>query len=113
SRLAAIFGREHSVGLQDIGYASSNISVRTVDGGNLTHDCIAIFDQTYGSLRLTERLFLEFGTLLNRLRSGMEAEGLPEDQIASAEAFKDWFAKLEPANPPPESSVAGLDFSRY
>lgn len=113
ARLAAIFGREHSIGLQDIGFAATNISVRTVDGGGTTSDCIAIFDQTYGSLRLTERLYLQFGVLLDRLRSGMEAEELPAEQIAAADAFKGWFTELAPACAVLETPNGGLDFSRY
>jgi DEAD/DEAH box helicase domain-containing protein len=113
ARLAAILGREHSIGLQDIGYAATNISVRTFDGGGATNDCIAVFDQTYGSLRLTERLYLQFDVLLDRLRSGMEAEELPEAQIAAAESFKSWFADLAPALAESASPSEGLDFSRY
>lgn len=113
ARLAAIFGREHSIGLQDVGYAATNISVRTLDGGGATNDCIAIFDQTYGSLRLTERLYLQFDMLLDRLRSGMEAEELPDEQIAAADAFENWFADLAPACAELMPPSGGLDFSRY
>lgn len=112
-RLAAIFARENSIGLQDIGFAATNISVRTIGGGGATSDCIAIFDQTYGSLRLTERLYLQFNVLLDRMRSGMEAEELPADEISATDEFKSWFAELAPACADQTPPDGGLDFSRY
>lgn len=36
--------------------------------------CIAIFDNTYGSLRFTEKLYLEFETILERLRVAAETQ---------------------------------------
>ena len=76
-RLREIFVREYSVSPQDIGSASSNISVRTLDGGGVRGGCIAVFDETYGSLRLTERLYLEFEHVLERLSAAaaLEEEG--------------------------------------
>ncbi len=73
--LLELFCREHSVLSQDVDCASSNISVRTTDGEGKRGDCIAIYDQTYGSLRLTERLYLEFNTMIERLRAGAGAGG--------------------------------------
>ena len=79
-RLREVFVREYSVSPQDIGSASSNISVRTPDGGGVRGGCIAVFDETYGSLRLTERLYLEFDHVLERLSAAatVEEEG-PDD----------------------------------
>ena len=59
--------REYSVSPQDIGSAASNIAVRTLDRGGIRGGCIAVFDETYGSLRLTEQLYLEFEHVLERL----------------------------------------------
>ena len=70
-RLREIFLREHSIIPQDVGSAASNISVRSLDGGGLRGGCIAIYDETYGSLRLTERVYLEFESLLKRLASAI------------------------------------------
>ena len=67
SWLMDIFSREFSIAPQDVGVAATNISVRSVQGGGNTADYICVFDQTYGSLRLTERLFLHFGVMLERL----------------------------------------------
>ena len=73
-RLREVFVREYSVSPQDIGSASSNISVRTLDGGGVRGGCIAVFDETYGSLRLTERLYLEFAHVLERLSAAAAVE---------------------------------------
>ena len=66
-RLREVFVREYSVSPQDIGSAASNIAVRTLDRGGIRGGCVAVFDETYGSLRLTERLYLEFEHVLERL----------------------------------------------
>lgn len=113
ARIAAIFGREHSIGSQDIGYSATNIAVRTADGGGPASDCIAVFDQTYGSLRLTERLFLQFGDLLEKMQRGMEAEGAADAHISAAESFKAWFADLAPARVESDIGGGAMDFSRY
>lgn len=76
-RLIAVFAREYSILPQDIGSAATNISVRSIDGGGLRSDCIVIFDQAYGSLRLTERLYLNFDHLLNRLERAAEIDTAP------------------------------------
>ena len=73
--LSAIFGREYSVLPQDVGSASTNITVRGFEGGGLRGDCIVLFDQTYGSLRLTERAFVHFDHLLTRLETAVQSEG--------------------------------------
>lgn len=73
-RLREVFVREYSVSPQDIGSAASNIAVRTLDRGGIRGGCIVIFDETYGSLRLTERLYLEFKHVLERLFTAIEAE---------------------------------------
>jgi hypothetical protein len=71
--------REYSVLPQDVGSAATNISVRSPDGDVQRTDCVAVFDQTYGSLRLTECLYLEFPALLQRMLAGarVEAGGKP------------------------------------
>lgn len=112
-KIAAIFGREYSIGSQDIGSAATNISVRTMDGGGPSSECIAVFDQTYGSLRLTERMFLQFGTLLDRLRSGLEAEGVSAERMMAADLFREWFTDLTPESPQFEAPDLGVDFSPY
>ena len=66
-RLLDVFIREYSISPQDVGFAASNISLRTLDGGGPKGGCIAIFDEIYGSLRLTERLYVDFNHVLERL----------------------------------------------
>lgn len=66
-KLREIFLREYSISPRDIGAAGTNISVGGVDGGRQRGACIAIFDETYGSLRLTERLYLNFNHVVERL----------------------------------------------
>lgn len=73
-RLNAVFAREYSILPQDVGCAATNISVRSINGGGLRSDCIVVFDQVYGSLRLTERLYFHFDHLLNRLERAASAE---------------------------------------
>ena len=72
SLLQEVFLREYSVASQDIGSSASNISVQTLEG-KIRGGCVAIFDETYGSLRLTEKLYLEFDHLLARLSAALEA----------------------------------------
>ena len=73
-RLRDVFVREYSVAPQDIGSAASNISVRSLEGGGLQGGCIVIYDETYGSLRLTERLYTEFKHVLDRLLAAVKAD---------------------------------------
>ncbi len=78
-RLWEVFVREYSVAPQDIGSAASNISVRSSDGSGVKGGCIAIYDETYGSLRLTERLYLNFKHILDRLVNGVSSGSGDDD----------------------------------
>ena len=73
-RLLEIFCREFSVLPHDVGSAASNISVRGLDGRWRRGNCVVVYDQTYGSLRLTEKLFLRFDHLLDRLSVAADSE---------------------------------------
>lgn len=66
-RLRELFVREYSIEPHDVGSAATNISVRGHGRNGLLRGCIAVFDQTYGSLRFTEKLYLEFDHILDRL----------------------------------------------
>ncbi len=79
--ISAIFCREYSILRQDVRSAATNISVRTMEGGGLRGDCLVLFDQTYGSLRLTERLFLNFMVIIQRLQISAESEEITERNI--------------------------------
>ena len=82
-RVREVFVREYSVSPQDVGSAASNISVRTPNGGGLRGGCIAVFDETYGSLRLTERLYLKFEHVLARLSAAAAESTTDGDDFES------------------------------
>ena len=82
-RLREVFVREYSVSPQDVGSAASNISVRTLSGGGLRGGCVAVFDETYGSLRLTERLYLKFEHVLARLSTAVAESTTDGDDFES------------------------------
>ncbi len=73
-QLREIFCREYSTLPQDIGTSATNISIITSVGYQANPYCVAIFDQTYGSLRLTERAYVDFAHLLQRLTIAAESE---------------------------------------
>lgn len=76
-KLLDVFAREYSVSLKDISSHSTNISVQSADFGGRQQRYVVVYDETYGSLRLTERIFLEFDHILNRIIESLRAE--PED----------------------------------
>ncbi len=82
-RLVEVFVREFSVAPRDISGAASKVSVRSLEGGGLRGDCIAVYDETYGSLRLTERLYLNFEEILGRLRTATR-DGSDEEVLGPA-----------------------------
>ena len=73
-RLHEIFAHEYSLLMHDIGSTSTNISVRDEAGNVQRTGCIALFDNTYGSLRFTEKLFTQFQHIINRLVAAAESE---------------------------------------
>ena len=73
-RIREIFLHEYSIIPNDIGGSATNIAIHRGDGKVWRGGCIAIFDQTYGSLRLTEKLFTEFDHVLDRLRTAAREE---------------------------------------
>ena len=80
-RLCEVFVREYSIAPRDISATATNITIRSLEGGGLRSDCIAIYDETYGSLRLTERLFLHFDDVLERLLAAVRDDE-EEDTLA-------------------------------
>lgn len=73
-KLLEVFTHEFSIMSQDLGSAATNISVRSLEGSTGRGTSIAIFDNTYGSLRFTEKLYLGFGEILERLQIAADAE---------------------------------------
>lgn len=80
NRLREVFIREYSVSPQDVGSAASNISIRSLDSGGLSGGCVVIYDETYGSLRLTERLYIEFRHVLDRLLTAIATDSTGDEQ---------------------------------
>ena len=81
-RLREVFSHEYSVLPQDIGSAATNITVRDGDGNVWRGGCVAMFDQTYGSLRLTENLYINFDHILERLALAVRSDD-DSDEIES------------------------------
>ena len=74
NKLKEIFVHEYSIDPRDIGVAATNISVRGF-GGHLQHAaCIVVFDETYGSLRLTEKLYRDFLHILERTVKAVQSD---------------------------------------
>ena len=99
--------REYSISPQDIGSAATNIAVVMDGQRHSVSDVIVIYDATYGSLRLTEPVYNELGTLIGRLERSNElssdGNALVPGQIASA--LRGWFEELKSENPGDFSSL--------
>ena len=93
--------REYSISPQDIGSAATNIAMVTEGRRHSVSDAIVIYDATYGSLRLTEPVFNELGTLISRLerssKLSSDEDGLVPKQLVSA--LRGWFEDLESTDP--------------
>lgn len=72
--MTQVFCREFSILPQDVGSSATRVTVRTQNESGVRGDCIVFFDQTYGSLRLTERFFTEFDAILDRLKGSAKVE---------------------------------------
>lgn len=73
-RLWEIFIREYSIAPRDVGTAATRVSVRGHDGSAVKGRCVCVYDEVYGSLRLTERLFTDFESILDRMRAAASVE---------------------------------------
>ena len=87
-RLREVFVREYSIASQDVGSAATRISVTSLDGGGLQGGCIAIYDETHGSLRLTEKLYLNFQHVLSRLSAAVASGSVDSDNALEAVVTK-------------------------
>ena len=79
-----VFAREYSVLPQDIGSVATGVSLRGVENIETRGRCVAVFDEVYGSLRLTERLYVEFAHILDRLAAAVEATSDSSDSTEFA-----------------------------
>lgn len=102
-RLGEIFAHEFSIAPRDISVAATNVSIRSLEGGGLRGDCIAIYDETYGSLRLTERLYLHFDDVLRRLQAAVQQqssdEELDAETVSAVAQAVAGFTEAQPVDP--------------
>ena len=89
--LRDVFVREYSVLPQEVGSAATRISLRGAESIESRGCCVAIYDEIYGSLRLTEQLYLRFQHLLGRL--SVAAESM-DDSVDSGD-FAALLARIE------------------
>jgi len=82
-RIREVFVHEYSILPQDVDSAATRVIVQSPEGEREKGGCIALFDQTHGSLRLTERLFCNFEHILERL-----------SKAATDQFTKDWVGKI-------------------
>ena len=97
-----VFMHEYSVLPQDVGSVATNISIRTSEGGGLRGDCVAVFDQTHGSLRITERLYVEFTHILDRLSVAAKADPERECLELTIDRIRKEFSDFSAGPIPPE-----------
>lgn len=92
--------REHSISPQDIGGVATNIAMSVNGQLRPVSDAIVIYDATYGSLRLTEPVFGELDTLIERLKRSCEDSSDEEAFVPRrvAVGLNDWFKELETAD---------------
>lgn len=113
-RLLEVFGHEYSILPQDVGSGATNISVRSTDGSVWRGGCIAVFDETYGSLRLTEKLYIEFNHILERLALATEMDVSPETKsfLSIVKKIKETISGFSASNPllgPEDESPRGYE----
>ena len=95
-RIRDVFAREYSVLAHDVGSSATNITVQDSDGKAWRGGCIVLFDQTYGSLRLTERLYTDFGHILDRLAA---ADGDSDTFKSVVQNVQEEYSQFSPADP--------------
>jgi DEAD/DEAH box helicase domain-containing protein len=88
--------REKSIAPHDLDRASTRIALISSGAPRKVTDTIVIYDAVYGGLRLTEPLFSEFGSFVERLKRAAHAAG---DEafidLQTADAICAWFENLE------------------
>ena len=82
--LRDVFAHRCSLSAQDIGSTSTNISVLDGDGQQRGRRCVAVFDQTYGSLRFTEQLYGEFESILDQVLSAVAVDSEADSDLVKA-----------------------------
>jgi DEAD/DEAH box helicase domain-containing protein len=100
--LKAIIYREYSISPRDVNVVATNVA--QIQGGKrlAISDAIAVFDATYGSLRLTEPVFNDFPALLDRLERAAELVGGRNEAPLPLEVvhrLREWFDQLSEQAP--------------
>ena len=97
-RLHEIFAHEHSLLMHDIGSTATNVAVRDEEGTMRRTGCIALFDNTYGSLRFTEKLFTQFDHIVDRMVAAAESEAAENPEfMATVMRLKEDVSHFRPA----------------
>jgi DEAD/DEAH box helicase domain-containing protein len=89
--------REFSISPADVDFAATNISLIKNGQREAALDVIVIYDATYGSLRLSEPLYVKFASLIERLSRAVDIT--PEEALLPGEAVEGlgvWFSALGP-----------------
>ena len=98
--LRDVFAHRFSLSPQDIGSTWSNISVLDGDGKQRGSRCVAVFDQTYGSLRFTEQLYAEFDLVLRQVLNAATLISDPDiDFVSIIKRAQDVVASFESTSP--------------
>ena len=95
-----MFAHRCSLSPRDIGSTWTNISLVDGDGQQRGRRCLAIFDQTYGSLRFTEQLYVEFDSILDQVLRAVTVDSESEaDMVKVVERILEVVAGFESASP--------------
>ena len=102
--------REYSISPQDVTAVATNISLIRNGQREAVSDVVVLFDETYGSLRLTELVYLRLNELLNQLERSVRVMPPDDDRISrnivvSLGTWLDHLGKEEDAEP----GIARLD----
>ena len=102
--------REYSISPQDVAAVATNISLIRNGQREAVSDVVVLFDETHGSLRLTELVYLRLNELLNQLERSVRLMPPDDDRISrnivvSLGTWLDHLGKEEDAEP----GIARLD----
>ena len=99
--LHSVFAHQFSIAPQDLGSTATHIVVHDVGGLRWRRGCVAVFDQTYGSLRFTEQLFRSFDILLERVCRAVQSEASTDaaQLLATVSRIRDVVGNYTSASP--------------
>ena len=112
-RLCEVFIREYSIAPRDIGTAATQVSVRGHDGSAVRGRAVCVYDEVYGSLRLTERLFTDFEAVLDRMEKAVTVDPANGDLGLAVDRIKEEvgnFGELSTLQGHDEHAVTGTEY---